>query len=477
MKKFYLSLLAILLIPVSVKATTASISIKCPAVANAGTVISCPISVSSSGGVNGINGYYSFSSGITYQNLVLSSSTSFNVNQTSARGFVLGNTSGFAPNFAIGNLQVKLPSNVASGTVLSIGLINLGASDMDYNDIPVANASSNVRIASNNNYLSNLTVSPGNISFSKDITTYHFTVDAPSITINATVADNKSSVTGTGVKSLNYGNNIFNVVVTSESGTKRVYTLNVTRKQPPNTTPENNGGSDNNNKGQNQNTSTEDNDSKKPMDSNTNLSSLTIAGHDLEFSKDKLQYNLSVDNATSTITIEGKAESATSRVEGLGEKGLIVGENKFTIVVISENNSKKEYVITVIRDKKVDVTSKNKVKNIIIAGHKIDFSSDVYTYIVLTNEEKLDIDVKLSNPNASYEIVGNDNLKDGSIIKINITDEDGNVNVYTLNIKSKNEEKSNSNLLLISLAVFTLGLVMFIFSIIRSKKAKLIINK
>ncbi len=85
---------------------------------------------------------------------------------------------------------------------------------------------------SNDDNLKALSVSGYNISpsFDKNKTSYSLTVpnNVRQITVNATKSDSKAKVTGTGKVNLKEGLNRVNVVVTSERGYKKTYTINVT---------------------------------------------------------------------------------------------------------------------------------------------------------------------------------------------------------------------------------------------------------
>lgn len=90
---------------------------------------------------------------------------------------------------------------------------------------------------SKDNTLKSLSVSDGTLSpkFSKNTTSYKVDLpaDATSITVKATANDSKASVSGTGKIKLSAGNNEVNVVVTSEYGTKKTYTINVYVDEKP----------------------------------------------------------------------------------------------------------------------------------------------------------------------------------------------------------------------------------------------------
>ena len=94
---------------------------------------------------------------------------------------------------------------------------------------------------STNANLASLTVNTGALSpaFSAGQTSYSVTVpnNVGSITIGATAADGKATVSGAGTKNLNVGANKFSVVVTAENGAAKTYTITVTRQAAQTATP------------------------------------------------------------------------------------------------------------------------------------------------------------------------------------------------------------------------------------------------
>ena len=91
-------------------------------------------------------------------------------------------------------------------------------------------------IASNDATLKDMSISSGILSpvFAVNITDYIVEVpdNVTSITITGTTNHSDASLTGTGTKTLNVGENNFNIVVTAEDGvTTRTYTLTVIRQE------------------------------------------------------------------------------------------------------------------------------------------------------------------------------------------------------------------------------------------------------
>jgi len=82
---------------------------------------------------------------------------------------------------------------------------------------------------STNNYLSSLNINPGSLSpkFDKSVETYHVTLEPniEKITISGKKAESHASISGLGTFKVSEGDNKFKIVVTSQKGTTRTYTI------------------------------------------------------------------------------------------------------------------------------------------------------------------------------------------------------------------------------------------------------------
>ena len=96
-----------------------------------------------------------------------------------------------------------------------------------------------------NNNLSSLSINGYSISptFAAGTTSYTVTTEASSVTVNAKASSSLATVTGTGSKSLSWGSNALNVIVTSQSGAVKTYKITVNNQRP--TAPTLTGGSSN----------------------------------------------------------------------------------------------------------------------------------------------------------------------------------------------------------------------------------------
>lgn len=398
-----------------------SITINCPSIATAGAQINCTINSSSNISLAGVFAKYNFSTGILFNNLTTANGFT-NPSGSNSTGFTIMNTNGFSGNVTLGTLQVTIPSNATSNQIYKIGLTSINPSDVNYNDYFLQDVSSDVRIISNNDKLSSLSITGGSINFNTDTLTYSTTIDSSSATISATAADSNAVVTGTGNVSLNYGNNTFNITVRSEAGTTRTYIINVNR-------PDN-------------------------RSTNNNLSSLSVNIGNISFNKDTTSYRLTTKSSSVNITATKEDTKATITGD-IGSKGLNIGTNTFRINVVAENGSKKTYTITIVResDQKQDTTpgnknSNNNLSSLFVTNTNIAFDKNTTVYNLTTTASSTYISASRETTTAT--ITGDTGKHDLKVGKnqfiIRVIAENGSKKTYTINI-TREESKSNNNYL------------------------------
>jgi len=529
MKKiiYYVLLIILFLVPKDIYATN-DLNIKCDKTKiNRNEEISCTISVSNlnfiatdiSGQVQ-VGDNLSITSSSYDRDVWLSLASKFTVKDIDLMREGLSQVK----NLTIATFKVKASSNAAGTSSISFKNVTMG--DDSYQSVALSSKTISIGFNSNVNTLSNLSVSGADLDFSGEKTNYSVNIDSDNVTIEAEATHNKAKVTGTGTKKLGYGNNTFNVVVTAEDGSKKTYVLNIKREDDRSTNNnlkslsvsdcdlkfnkttnnydlkvssdidevtikaelEHNKASfvsgfgprvidlqyglnkvlikvmseNNKEKIYTINITREDDRSK-----NNNLKDIFLSYGKVDFSSEETEYTVNVDFEISTMKITAEVEDKKSKVEIEGSEDLVVGENIFTIKVTAEDESVKEYKVKIIRDEKVIITDSNKLKNIKVQGYEINFSPDVYLYTVKTDKQQLNIEVELNDTNSTYKINGNDNLKDGSIISIVVTDKTGNNSIYKIQI----EEEKNINLTTIILIIsILLNIILIIFIIVYIKK-------
>ena len=190
-----------------------------------------------------------------------------------------------------------------------------------------SNTTTKTKAKSSNANLSNLGMNPNDFTgFSYDVTVPN---NVTQVEIYATKKDSKASLTGTGIKKLQEGQNTANVIVTAEDGTTKTYTINIKRLS----------------KNEKQDT-TENLDAKSSSNSkDLELSNLEIEGVNLEpsFESSTYKYEISIKGEQSNLDIKASTNNTSDKVEIIGNENLQNGQNIITILV---TNSKSDEVAT-----------------------------------------------------------------------------------------------------------------------------------
>lgn len=182
----------------------------------------------------------------------------------------------------------------------------------------------NYVVTESNAYLSNLGITPNDFSgFRYATMTYDVTVpeNVEEVEVYATPMNANAEVTGTGMKTLEAGENTFEVTVTSADGTRtNTYTINVTKEGEESST--NTTGS--------QTAVEEEGDG---------LESLKIGDLDLspKFSTNVYEYTAKYVGQETSLNVQATATDDSYNVEVTGNEDLQEGENLITIVVSDAN--------------------------------------------------------------------------------------------------------------------------------------------
>ena len=87
---------------------------------------------------------------------------------------------------------------------------------------------------------------------------------------------------------------------------------------------------------------------------NNYLQEIILSNGSLDFNKDILDYNVSVENEVDELEINAKTEDSKSLVVGNGIYKIEVGNNLIKLDVTAENGNIKEYTINVLRKESVN---------------------------------------------------------------------------------------------------------------------------
>ena len=238
--------------------------------------------------------------------------------------------------------------------------------------------------------------------------------DVTNIEIIAYAEVSTTTVSGTGIKNLNTGNNAFNVITQSESGDIETYKINVYREK----------------------------------NNNAYLSSLTADSYTLDptFDKETLEYSFEVNEGTTTININATPEVSTTTYKLLDNNTIRVGENIKRVMTIAEDGTSLIYKLTITRQPSTDNTLQSLVVYDNNNTYEIapEFDPDVIEYELTVENEISNVNVLGTKNNALATVSGNGkyNLQVGeNTIRIVVKSENKDEKTYTVNIT----RKPNSN--------------------------------
>lgn len=192
------------------------------------------------------------------------------------------------------------------------------------------NAANATVTKSNNANLADLGIKPHDFKgFRYGTTSYEVVVpeNTESIEVYAKTQDSKATLTGTGNKTLEKGENKLDVEVTAEDGTKKTYTINVIREVVQ-----------------------EDNQLTDTTEKGEGLAELKIENLNIspKFSTNIYEYNVKYIGEESKLNITAEPTNQDYTVEITGNDNLKEGENIITILVSEKNgNNIATYQITV----------------------------------------------------------------------------------------------------------------------------------
>ena len=325
--------------------------------------------------------------------------------------------------FTIGTLKIKAKSGViAKDESLTL------TSNVFYHDraeYKIPDATTSIRIPSNNNSLSSIKVNDDGKFFDEKETSFDLTIKSETANIVVTTKDSKAKVKGDGQQKLNYGKNTLKIEVTAEDGSKKVYTLNINRP---------------------------DSRSKENY-----LLDFGFLNHDIKFDKNKTEYELIVENNISKIGLFASDTKSSIPKTDMFSNALIIDGTKISVskkaigaeFVLNDINLFKkimelgDYYVTVQKaEKKCNDDEKecSYYKDGELVYETIDKDSYNEEFVYMNNE----LITYYSNSDDSkndFGIFAFEDLKVGTnSLKYKVTAENGDERVYTFNIIRKDAD-------------------------------------
>ncbi len=221
--------------------------------------------------------------------------------------------------------------NLAVGTKVTVSYTDVKITDSNFQEDKVSKVSYTATIAqplATDNKLSSLTVSNATISPAFDPNTTSYTASVPfevsKLEVSAAAADGKAKVSISSPNLTPNGTTNVTVTVTAENGSKKTYTIAVTRAQDPNYQPS----------------------------GNNVLAGIQVEGFLLSpvFDKEKTEYVVWVPYETETVNITGTPADSLASVRVEGGEALEAGKGNTVLVICkAENGEEKVYTVVVQR--------------------------------------------------------------------------------------------------------------------------------
>lgn len=200
---------------------------------------------------------------------------------------------------------------------------------------------------------------------------------------------------------------------------------------------------------------------------NTNQSSKKIVNYIIinktKFEKLDETIKYIVEYDVSSVNISVGLASKDSKYVIYGGDVLTPGKNEVTIVVTTKEGKNYTYKLEITRKDTSNYLSDLKIENYDIEFNK---TKQEYSLKIDKDVQKLDITAITEDENAKVSIKGNENLKDGSKITIEVKSTDNDIRIYTINI----EKSSLSIVGIIIILVMFLSILAAIVKFINYKK-------
>jgi hypothetical protein len=232
--------------------------------------------------------------------------------------------------------------------------------------------------------------------FDPSITTYHVVVEneITEVEIYGLPSVNTSTIEG-GFQDykLKTGNNKIKLTITSKSGKKKDYIINVERKKS----------------------------------SDVTLLGIAVNGKDISFNG-KRNFTIKYLYDTSTVDIKASVLKKTTKIEGSGKHKLKVGNNKIKLTVIAEDGSKDVYNFNIVRAK-----SSTELSDIMINKYSCGADGNKLTIDVSYLTDKVEIKATAIDKSAKVTGTGTYKLKVWkNTFYITVKAANGNTKKYTI---------------------------------------------
>ena len=180
-------------------------------------------------------------------------------------------------------------------------------------------------------------------------------------------------------------------------------------------------------------TMTEPTEPSKP--SELLLKDLKIKEADIDFEPSKHEYEFEVEGDVSKLTIDTIANDENVIVTVSEEaKKLVEGENIVELILLDANGNSGKYTLKVTKLKQK--SDNNFLASLTVEGYQLNFDPATTSYVLNVGKvSSLNVTAITESKEATYTILGDKNISDGSKVTVKVTAEDGSQKDYVITIK------------------------------------------
>lgn len=205
------------------------------------------------------------------------------------------------------------------------------------------------------------------------------------------------------------------------------------------------------------------------------------------YEEDDVKEAEATSNKVTTIKIKQSDKEIEIEPESkvIMENKPSIESNKVFSTIHSDNdsqksNSKSSEDTTADEKSLVENSSNSYLKTLSIKDSFIDFKKEEYSYIIRVPQtcNKLDIIVETDDEEATFQIVGADDLKKyNDVVKINVTSQDGHKSVYVVHIKREKLSDKEANQIINRLNIGTIAISGSVFVLLIIAKIVSLLNR
>ena len=208
------------------------------------------------------------------------------------------------------------------------------------------------------------------------------------------------------------------------------------------------------------------------ISSNNNIKSIKINGQDVRYKQDKSEYSVKLPYDMTDIEFTVELESKRATYQVIGNTNMPNEDTVVKVIVTAENGDTREVNFNITRYS-VE-TSDCTLANIFIEDYSIEFSKNKYDYTLTLpkNVKYLDmVVVPTQEQSATYEIRGNENLKNKSVIDIVVLSADGSECNYQIKIRKTSNTWKYVLLIILLIGVLVTAFY-FLYKYLKKSKGK-----